>query len=207
MGKFITFEGGEGAGKSTQVELLKKRLLSEFGGEVLVTREPGGSELAEKIRDLILAKRPAASETEFLLFAAARVEHIAETIAPALKSGKWVICDRFFDSSRVYQGMLGGVCSQFIEMVERHTVRPYIPDLTIILDVPAELSMERARVRGALSRYDAATKQEHEVLRQGFLDIASREPQRCVVIDGSRNVEAVSKDVFEAVKSRILKGT
>ena len=203
MGKFITFEGGEGAGKSTQVTILAQRLETEFGLKVVVTREPGGSPFTEKIRDLILSKRPAVCETEFLLFAASRTEHIATVITPALKAGYFVICDRFIDSTRVYQGVLGDVSPEFIKTVEQFTVRPYIPELTLILDVPAELSISRARTRGALSRYDAIAKEQHQVLRNGFLEIAMHEPRRCVVIDGARSEEKVGAEVFETVVSRL----
>jgi len=203
LGKFITFEGGEGAGKSTQVTILAQRLETEFGLKVVVTREPGGSPFTEKIRDLILSKRPAVCETEFLLFAASRTEHIATVITPALKAGYFVICDRFIDSTRVYQGVLGDVSPEFIKTVEQFTVRPYIPELTLILDVPAELSISRARTRGALSRYDAIAKEQHQVLRNGFLEIAMHEPRRCVVIDGARSEEKVGAEVFETVVSRL----
>lgn len=205
FGKFITFEGGEGAGKSTQAQALARRLGAERGVEVALTREPGGSALAEKIRELVLSQTPAARETEFLLFAAARAEHIATLIGPALKAGRWVICDRYIDSTRVYQGDLGGVSRPLIDAVERHTVGSYVPDLTIVLDVPAELAMSRALERGTLSRFDAASADQHQLLRDGFLKLAKGEPERCVVIDGARDVDVVADDVFSVVCERILK--
>ena len=202
---FITFEGGEGAGKSTQIALLANLLTDSFGTKVVVTREPGGTELGETIRKLILAERPAVPETEFLLFAAARAEHIATTIGPALDNGSWVLCDRFIDSTRVYQGRLGGVSSTLIEAIEAETLKNRVPDLTIILDIPAQLSIDRARSRGALSRYDCADIDQHALLREGFLDIAKAEPGRCIVVDGSRSADDVANDVFCRVTKRFAK--
>ncbi len=202
-GKFITFEGGEGAGKSTQVRHLAQRLRA-LGEEVVVTREPGGTPLAEKIRDLILADRPKASEAEFLLFSAARAEHLAAVIRPALREGKFVLCDRFIDSTRVYQGDVFGVNRELIAAVESYTVAPDMPDLTIMLDLEPSVGLTRAAERGALSRYDQARMETHEALRRGFLRIAREEPDRCVVIDGGRGEQAVADDVWQAVATRLL---
>lgn len=202
-GRFITFEGGEGAGKSTQVRLLAERLRA-LGHEVVVTREPGGTPLAEKIRDLILADRPKAPEAEFLLFSAARAEHLAAVIRPALRQGAVVLCDRFIDSTRVYQGDVFGVDRDLIANVERATVVPDMPDLTIMLDVEPSVGLMRAAERGALSRYDQARMETHEALRRGFLRIAREEPERCVVIDGGRGENAVADDVWQAVSERLL---
>lgn len=197
-GKLITFEGGEGSGKSTQAELLAERLRT-LGLTVVLTREPGGSPFAERIRELILSERPVAPETEFLLFAAARTEHLAVTVAPALRRGAWVICDRFIDSTRVYQGDLWGLDRDLIAAIEGYTVAPYLPDLTLVLDVSVETGMARAKARGELSRYDAARAEQHEVVRKGFLAIAAREPQRCVVLDGNQDSQHVSDSVRKAV--------
>jgi len=202
-GRFITFEGGEGAGKSTQVRLLAERLRA-LGHDVVVTREPGGTPLAEKIRDLILAGRPQAPEAEFLLFSAARAEHLAAVIRPALRAGKIVVCDRFIDSTRVYQGDVFGVDRDLIFAVEKHTVAPDMPDLTIMLDLEPSVGLARATERGALSRYDQARLETHEALRRGFLRIARDESERCVVIDGAREAETVAADVCQAVESRLL---
>jgi len=202
-GKFITFEGGEGAGKSTQVRLLVERLQNESITTV-ATREPGGAPVAEKIRDLVLGERPSAAVSELLLFAAARAEHIAVTIAPALGRGDWVVCDRYIDSSRVYQGALGGIERGFIKAIEDQTVAPWFPDLTLILDVDAETGIGRARARGGLSRFDAAEVVQHEVVRQGFLAVAAAEPDRCVVIDGSADEATVSDAVWAAVRQRLI---
>lgn len=204
-GKLITFEGGEGSGKSTQARALTDHL-SSLGVEVVLTREPGGSPFAEQIRDLILSERPVAPETEFLLFAAARAEHIAVTIAPALQRGAWVICDRFIDSTRVYQGNLWGIEPDLIAAIENYTVQPYMPDLTVLLDVPTDVGMERARERGAMSRYDSAKAEQHEILRQGFLAIAMKEPARFLVIDGKGEPDEVSAAIRRAVGDRLSAG-
>ena len=202
-GKFITFEGGEAAGKSTQVKLLAARL-EGAGVGTLVTREPGGTDLGEDIRALILKDRPQDPVTELLLFAAARAEHMTAVIRPALDEGTWVISDRFMDSTRVYQGKLYSVEPELIAQLEKYTVSPDFPDLTLILDLPAEAGHERAHARGTLSRYDAERIETHETLRQGFLEIAEREPDRCVLIDGNLSPENVAGAVWQAVSERLL---
>jgi dTMP kinase len=202
-GRLITFEGGEGSGKSTQAGHLVARL-GALGMEAVQTREPGGVALAERLREIILAERPASPKTEFLLFAAARSEHIAELIAPALSRGQWVVCDRFIDSTRVYQGTLGGIDPAFIAAVEEYTVAPYLPDLTFVLDVNPRVGLERAKARGALSRYDTAAKEAHEIVRQGFLDIAAAEPDRCVVLDGSESETEIARQVVQVVERRFF---
>src|ERR1019366_2091236 len=147
-GRFITFEGGEGSGKSTHARLLADRL-NALGIEVVLTREPGGSPGAEIIRHILLSgiTKPLGAETEAILFAAARDDHVRTTILPALLAGKWVICDRFIDSTRVYQGALGHVDPRLIRSLERVTVGPAVPDLTFILDVPAKIGLARASAR------------------------------------------------------------
>ncbi len=202
-GKFITFEGGEAAGKSTQVKLLAARL-EGAGVGTLVTREPGGTPLGEDIRTLILKDRPQDPVTELLLFAAARAEHMTAVIRPALDEGTWVISDRFMDSTRVYQGKLYSVEPELIANLEKYTVSPDFPDLTLILDLPAEAGHERVHARGTLSRYDAERIETHETLRQGFLEIAEREPDRCVLIDGNLSPDNVADAVWQAVSERLL---
>lgn len=202
-GKFITFEGGEGAGKSTQAKHLAERL-EGAGIPTLVTREPGGTPLGEDIRTLILKDRPQDPVTELLLFAAARAEHITAIIRPALDEGTWVISDRFMDSTRVYQGKLYSLEPELIAKIESFTVAPDFPDLTLILDLPPEAGLERAATRGTLSRYDAERIETHEILRQGFLEIATNEPERCVLIDGSLPVRSVEAAVWQAVSDRLL---
>ena len=203
-GKFITFEGGEGSGKSTQAARLAERLRAG-GIELVLTREPGGTPLGEAIRDLVL-DAPPEPVTEFLLFAAARAEHVAKVIRPALAHGTWVVSDRFVDSTRVYQGRLGGVPDSLIAAVERESVAPTFPDLTIVLDLPPEDGLKRAEARGALSRFDAAHADYHARLRDAFRAIARAEPDRCLVIDGSRTADEIAADVWQAVESRLLAG-
>ena len=203
IGHFITFEGGEGVGKSTQARLLADRL-KVAGHVVVVTREPGGTPLAEKIRDLILQQRPKSPEAEFLMFAAARAEHLSAVIRPALEAGQTVICDRFIDSTRVYQGDVFGVERALILAVEQLVVAPTIPDLTIVLDLDPTVGLKRAAERGTLSRYDKARIEIHDDLRQGFLTIAQSEPDRCVIIDAARSVDAIAADVWTAVAARLV---
>lgn len=202
-GKFITFEGGEGVGKSTQAKRLAERL-ERAGIPVIVTREPGGTPVGEDVRDLILKDRPTDPVTELLLFAAARAEHVTSVIRPALDDGTWVISDRFIDSTRVYQGKRYSLEPELISLLERYTVAPDFPDLTLILDLPANEGVERAQSRGTLSRYDAERIETHETLRKGFLEIATNEPKRCVLIDASLSVSSVEMAVWQAVSAHLL---
>ena len=206
-GKFITFEGGEGTGKSTQAAILARRFES-LGIPVQLTREPGGSPGAEIIRHVLLsgAAKPLGADVEAMLFAAARDDHVRCTILPALESGKAVICDRFADSTRVYQGILGNVDDRIIKSLERVSIGDLAPDLTVILDVPVSLGVERARERRGCSepdRFEAENAEFHQQLRKGFLDIAAKEPDRCVVIDASLAREEVADAVWTAVQSRL----
>jgi dTMP kinase len=202
-GKFITFEGGEGVGKSTQAKRLAERL-ARHDIPVVVTREPGGTPVGEDVRSLILKDRPKDPVTELLLFGAARAEHMTSVIRPALDEGTWVISDRFIDSTRVYQGKLYGLEPEFISLLERYTVAPDFPDLTLILDLPANAGVERAQSRGTLSRYDAERIETHEILRKGFLEIATHEPRRCVLIDANLPVSSVETAVWQAVSAHLL---
>ena len=206
-GKFITFEGGEGTGKSTQAAMLARRLES-FGVGLLLTREPGGSPGAEIIRHILLsgAAKPFGPEAEAMLFAAAREDHINYAIAPALKAGKWVVCDRFADSTRVYQGSLGKIDQRFIRALERVSVGDLKPDLTFVLDLPASLAMQRAAERrsgGAPDRFEAEDIAFHEKLRGAYLTLALAEPERCVIIDASQSKEVVAKRIWDAVNARL----
>jgi len=206
-GKFITFEGGEGTGKSTQAAMLARRLES-FGVGLLLTREPGGSPGAEIIRHILLsgAAKPFGPEAEAMLFAAAREDHINYAIAPALKAGKWVVCDRFADSTRVYQGSLGKIDQRFIRALERVSVGDLKPDLTFVLDLPAPLAMQRAAERrsgGAPDRFEAEDIAFHEKLRGAYLTLALAEPERCVIIDASQSKEVVAKRIWDAVNARL----
>ena len=209
-GHFITFEGGEGSGKSTHAATLEQRLKS-FGIDVVLTREPGGSTGAEIIRHIILSgiAKPLGAETETILFAAARDDHVRATISPALTEGKWVICDRFIDSTRVYQGILGKVDGKLIRSLERVTVGPNMPDLTFILDVPAAVGLARASTRrgtGAADRFESESVEYHERLRQAFLALGKLEPKRCVVIDGRAPRDVVAERIWTAVSERLLAG-
>jgi dTMP kinase len=206
-GKFITFEGGEGTGKSTQAAVLAERLRS-LGIGVTVTREPGGSPGAEIMRHVILsgAAKPFGPEAEAILFAAARDDHIQCTILPALCSGKWVICDRFIDSTRVYQGVLGDVDHRFIRALERVSIGNLFPDLTFVLDVPVEIGLRRAagRRRGAKAdRFEAETIEFHERLREAYLALAAAEPERCAIIDAAAPKKMVANRIWQAVSSRL----
>ncbi len=207
-GKFITFEGGEGAGKSTHAATLAQHLKSR-GIDFVLTREPGGSAGAEIIRHIILSgiAKPLGAETETILFAAARDDHVRATIEPALEAGKWVICDRFIDSTRVYQGALGKVDMKLIRSLERVTIGAAIPDLTFLLDVPANIGLARAKARrgkGTADRFESESVQYHEDLRQAFLKLAEREPKRFVVVDGRAPLAVVSERVWAAVDERLF---
>ncbi len=207
-GQFITFEGGEGSGKSTHARILADRL-NAGGIEVVLTREPGGSPGAEVIRHILLSgvAKPLGAETEAILFAAARDDHVRTTIRPALVDGIWVICDRFIDSTRVYQGSLGKVDMKLIRSLERVTVGAAMPDLTIILDVPATVGLARAKRRrgkGATDRFEAESVEFHEALRKAYLGLVEREPKRCIVIDGRAPRDVVAERIWATVEQRLL---
>ena len=204
-GKFITLEGGEGVGKSTQIRRLIVRLSAQ-GKEVVATREPGGSPGAESIRDLVL--RGAAERwspmTETLLMYASRRDHIERVITPALAEGKWVVCDRYADSTRAYQGAAGGVEPAFIAALEDHVLGDVRPDLTLIFDLDPKIGLARAADRaGAEMRFESKGEAFHIRLRQAFLDIAALEPQRCAVIAAQGSLEAVEALVWSAVQDRL----
>ncbi len=206
-GKFITFEGGEGTGKSTHAALLARRLES-LGLGVLLTREPGGSPGAEVIRHVLLsgAAKPFGPEAEAMLFAAAREDHVECSILPALAAGKWVVCDRFADSTRVYQGVLGKLDRRFIKALERVSIGTLSPDLTFVLDVPVALGQERAARRRAGAnpdRFEAEQIEFHENLRQAYLALAASEPERCVIVDASATKEEVAKRIWATVNARL----
>jgi dTMP kinase len=204
-GVFITFEGGEGGGKSTQLRRLAERL-QDAGREVVATREPGGSPGAEAIRALILNGEVErwSPIAETLLMNAARRDHLERVIAPALERGAVVLCDRFADSTRAYQGAAGGAPAALIDAVEAAVVGETRPNLTLILDLPVEVGLGRAAVRGAHeSRFEAKGAAFHERLRRAFLDIATAEPERCVVIDAARSEADVTADVWAAVEPRL----
>ncbi len=205
-GRFITLEGGEGTGKSTQAALLAQRLKAQ-GIAVVLTREPGGSPGAEIIRHVLLTgvAKPLGVEAEALLFAAARDDHVRNTIVPALKRGAWVISDRFIDSTRVYQGR--SLDPKFIRALERVTVGDLKPDLTLILDVPAETGLSRAsKRRGAKNgadRFEAEALSYHKELREAYRRLAAAEPDRCVLIDAGEPEGKVADRVWKVVRERL----
>jgi dTMP kinase len=207
-GLFVTFEGGEGAGKSTQIRLLAEALEGR-GQSVLLTREPGGSPGAEAVRHVLLsgAAERYGTRMEALLFAAARSDHVEEVIRPALKVGKVVLCDRFLDSSRVYQGVTGNLEPEFIERLQRIAVNGVMPDCTLILDLPAAKGLERARRRASVTtdggtpdRFEKEELQTHEKRREAFLELAERDPLRCRVIDAMQAREEIAGQVLAIVE-------
>ncbi len=208
-GKFITFEGGEGSGKSTQAQRLAA-FVGVAGIEVVLTREPGGTPFAEQVRDLVLSGTTAkhGATAEALLFFAARADHVETLIRPALASGKWVICDRFTDSTRVYQGVAGSVPADVIEMLNRVAAGATQPDLTLILDIDAAAGLARATERREAKSSAGADPFEqrdlsfHQRLRQGYLGVAGADPGRCRVIDATGTPDAVQQRVHEAVLGR-----
>ena len=205
-GVFVTMEGGEGGGKSTQVRALVARL-RRHGATALATREPGGSDAAERIRKTLLAGRfeGLGTRAEALLFAAARIDHLDRTIRPALARGCWVVCDRFHDSTRAYQGTHGGTDAAFLASLERVSLAGLRPALTLVLDVPAEVGLARAakRRQGEADRFERQTLAFHQRLRDVFLLIAAREPQRCVVVDATQAPAEVEQAIWDAVVHRL----
>jgi dTMP kinase len=198
-GRFITLEGGEGAGKSTQARRLAAHL-SDQGVPVLVTREPGGSAGAEKIRNLLLDGTGFDPVAEAMLMFAARREHVVATIRPALAAGMWVICDRFADSTRAYQCHGQGVPGEVYRKLADLALEGLAPDLTLILDIPPEAGMARAAARGvAADRYERLDAGFHARVRAGFLSIAAAEPARCAVVDAARDADVV----FAAIRAEL----
>lgn len=213
-GVFITFEGGEGAGKSTQILRLATHLRARTGREVVTTREPGGTPKAEAIREAVLAgaAKPHGAFAEALMFSAARIDHLDRLIRPALAQGAVVLCDRFSDSTRAYQGAAGGVGESVLRALERVVVGETRPHLTLILDLPPETGLARARKRAAGSaasgegeadRFEAEALGFHERLRTAFRAIAEAEPGRCAVIDATAEPDAVEAAIREAVAARL----
>ena len=207
-GKFISFEGGEGSGKSTQIKKLAERL-DAAKLRAIVTREPGGSPGAEIIRHLLLSGmgKLLGPEAETLLFAAARDDHVRTVIQPALSQGLWVLCDRFFDSTRAYQGRLGQVAPGVLNAMQRVTIGDLKPDLTIILDIPVEVGLKRAAVRrgsGAPDRFEAEDVKFHQDLRDAYKQIAAEDPQRCELIDANADADTVAARVWKALRDHLF---
>lgn len=202
-GRFITLEGGEGGGKSTQAFRLVERL-RRAGIQAEATREPGGAEGAEMIRKLLVEGGTGRwdAETELLLHFAARRDHLRRTVWPTLKRGVWVVSDRFADSTMAYQGYGQGLGREAVETLYRLTVGDFRPDLTLILDLPVATGLERAKQRGEENRYERMGNDFHQRLRDGFGEIARREPERCVVIDATQPADAVTEAIVAAVKEK-----
>ena len=204
-GRFITFEGGEGGGKSTQLRLLVAALKGA-GVPVLQTREPGGAPGAEEIRRLLVEGEPGRWDavTEALLVSAARRDHLVKTVWPALEAGSWVVSDRFADSTLAYQGYGRGLALEDLATLHRFALGSFAPDLTVILDLPAEIGLARAAARASGDdRFERLDQAFHERLREGFRTIAAKDSARCVVIDGSSDPQTVHRAVLDAVEGRL----
>ena len=206
--RFITIEGGEGTGKSTQIRYLIERLETR-GVTVKRTREPGGSDGAERIRSLILeaGQKRFGALTETLLFFAARNDHLEQVIRPALEEGTWIVCDRFADSTRVYQGCMGTIDFETLDRLEALVIAKTKPDLTLILDLPAEIGIARANARrGAIAAdgFEAESIDFHRGLRQCYLDLAERDPKRCIIVDASGHEAEVATKIWHVVSHRFF---
>src|SRR6202789_3138910 len=203
-GRFITLEGGEGAGKSTQAKRLAAAL-EKHGIKVVTTREPGGSPGAEEIRGLLVNGAPGRWDvvTETLLVYAARADHVGRTIGPALLADKWVISDRFTDSTYAYQGAGRGLARETIRRIDSVVLDDFKPDFTLVLDIDVETGLKRARARGAAeSRFENFDRDFHERLRQAFLEIAKRNPDRCAIIDAAADQDTVAAAIWAAMARR-----
>ena len=203
-GRFITLEGGEGAGKSTQIQVIKDYLLTR-GNDVVVTREPGGTSEGQEIRNLLVSgdKDKWSPLSETLLILADRAAHLERVIRPALAEGKYVVCDRFFDSTKAYQGVAGGLGLDVIHNLQQAVLGTTLPDVTLLLDIDPEKGLRRAQERGGELRFESKTLAYHRTLRNAFLDFAAQEPDRIFVIDADRDVEAVSADILAVLDERL----
>ena len=202
-GKFITFEGGEGSGKSTHIARLVDRL-QQAGHRVLIAREPGGTEVGEQIRHILQYSKQSTAmvpETELLLFCASRAQLVREVIQPALNKGHVVICDRFFDSTTVYQGVGRKINPNAVAAINNFAVGANLPDLTLVIDLDPRIGLERARGRELFDRMENQSLDFYNRVRQGYLDLSKREPQRVKVIDGSQTIDAIEKQIWDLVKS------
>jgi len=203
-GRFISFEGGEGVGKSTQIRRLAAAL-GHAGIETIITREPGGTEGAEAIRGLVTegAADRWSPLTETLLFVAARQDHVERLIGPAIEAGRWVLCDRFMDSTRVYQGIAGTLGLEMIDGLHQSIFGDMKPDLTLLLDLPVEIGLARRRGGGEVNRFDRMVTSFHEKVRKGFLDLAEAEPARFGIIDAMPGEDKVAADITELIRRRL----
>ena len=200
-GRFITVEGGEGAGKTSNLKFIRD-YIETAGKQVVFTREPGGTPLGEAIRELLLGHKHTemADTTELLLMFAARSEHLQQKILPALEAGKWVLCDRFTDASYAYQGAGRGIDSQRIAILEEFVQGSLRPDLTLLLDLPIEIGLQRAGERSAPDRFERETESFFQKVRNGYLRIAEREPGRVKIIDASPSLEQVQRQLKLALR-------
>ncbi len=206
-GKFITIEGTEGVGKTTNIEFIQT-WLNQQKVDFVTTREPGGTPLAEQIRELLLTPRDekVCNSAELLLMFAGRAQHLDQVIVPAIQSGRCVVCDRFTDATYAYQGFGRGMDSALISHLERLVQADLRPDLTLILDIPVEIGLQRASQRSAPDRFEREQTEFFERVRQGYLSIAANEPQRCVVIDASKPLADVQRDITTALESFFTQG-
>ncbi|MGC6471796.1 MAG: dTMP kinase [Parvibaculales bacterium] len=203
--RFITFEGGEGAGKSTQIKLLSGRL-GVAGINNIATREPGGTPRGQALRELLVTgdadRWPAMAEA--LMMLADRAIHLEDMIRPQLEQGVWVLCDRYMDSTRAYQGIAGDLGLDVIDRLQAPVIGSTQPDLTFLMDLPAQLGLERAATRGGAARFEAKGLTYHEQIRAGFLEMSQDDPDRFVVIDAGRDIQSIADEVFTHVKGRFL---
>jgi dTMP kinase len=207
-GLFITFEGGEGCGKSTQIATLKARL-EAMGKKVVQTREPGGTALGESVRNLLQyddAGQGMSPEAELLLFAASRAQHVRQLIVPAIAEGQIVLCDRFRDSTTVYQGVARAIDSEKVDTINQFAIGDTNPDLTILIDLPPEIGLARVHARsdGQLDRMEKEAIEFFQAVRQGYLDLAKSEPKRFLVLDGSQSVEELETQIWQKVEATFL---
>ncbi len=204
-GKFITFEGTEGAGKTTQIRLLQEYLHSR-DLDVRVTREPGGTRVGEQIRDVLLEPTAAPLDacTELLLMFSARAQHLAEVVYPALQEGAWILCDRFTDASYAYQGGGRGISDSDIEKIESAVHPGFQPDLTLVLDCALETAMQRVSRRGEKDRFESESQDFFERVQAAYLKLAERDPERFAVIDTEAEIELVAARIRDIVDSRFF---
>lgn len=205
QGLFISFEGGEGVGKSTQIKALTRRL-SAIGQQVLTTREPGGTPLCESIRNLLQSDQEAISpETELLLFTASRAQLCRQVIQPALERGEIVLCDRFMDSTRVYQGVARAIPSALVDQINQFSVGSCQPDLTFLIDLEPHAGLQRVhqRANGPLDRIEQESIEFFQAVRQGYLALAQQEPERFVILDGQQPIEKLEKTIWEALETKL----
>ncbi|MBN1404733.1 MAG: dTMP kinase [Opitutales bacterium] len=207
-GYLITFEGSEGAGKSTQVERIAKRF-EAHNQAVVVTREPGGTPIGEEIRRLLMHSACGSAmtpETELLLFAASRAQLVREVIRPAVDEGKIVLCDRFLDSTTVYQGVGRRIASEPVAMINKFAVGDLMPDITVIIDLPAEIGLERTRhrAREMPDRMEQENIEFYRKVREGYLMLAKALPGRFIIADGSKSIDEVEVQIWEELRKRVI---